>query len=358
MKKACLFVRNDPAMLANNIFLGTEIYGMKSDGFMFRHLRELLAQMDIELNTQDITPPAEAYFVIYLDQVEKEVVTEKSFLIVTEPPIYSPDAWVPENHVRFRKVFMHDGQYEKNNPALYRQINYAIDFEGMQELPVPEEEAYAKRRLACLINGSISKDKAQKEKNSLLWERYYIITWFSRFHSQEFDFFGRGIRKKLYGMSFRGLGLLKKILPAAVIEKLAMLVQHKVYRVYKGEIDALKKNETLANYKFNFCLENSTDIDGYVTEKLFDCFYTKTVPVYQGAPNVGELVPEECFVRYERFGSLDELYDYMKAMPYKEARKIFEAQHHFLGSEKARHLSTENYCLTILSELKKASFIN
>lgn len=39
------------------------------------------------------------------------------------------------------------------------------------------------------------------------------------------------------------------------------------------------------NYKFIICYENSYK-NGYVTEKIFNCFFAKTIPIYKGAPNI------------------------------------------------------------------------
>tara|TARA_R110000824_G_scaffold261205_1_gene449809 strand:- start:183 stop:1118 length:936 start_codon:yes stop_codon:yes gene_type:complete len=45
--------------------------------------------------------------------------------------------------------------------------------------------------------------------------------------------------------------------------------------------------EVYINAKFNICVENSR-YENYFTEKLMNCFATKTVPIYWGAPNIGD----------------------------------------------------------------------
>ena len=48
-----------------------------------------------------------------------------------------------------------------------------------------------------------------------------------------------------------------------------------------------RKEEGLNNYMFSIALENaqySTDI----TEKILDCFATGTIPMYWGAPDIGD----------------------------------------------------------------------
>jgi hypothetical protein len=48
-------------------------------------------------------------------------------------------------------------------------------------------------------------------------------------------------------------------------------------------------------YKFIICYENSYK-NGYVTEKIFNCFLAKTLPIYKGAPNVKEYFNEGSFI--------------------------------------------------------------
>lgn len=53
-------------------------------------------------------------------------------------------------------------------------------------------------------------------------------------------------------------------------------------REIAGKIDALR------DYRFSVAIENDYR-NNWMTEKLSDCFWTGTIPIYYGAPNVGEL---------------------------------------------------------------------
>jgi hypothetical protein len=48
------------------------------------------------------------------------------------------------------------------------------------------------------------------------------------------------------------------------------------YLSYKGKIDS--KKDTLEKYKFSICYENARDTPGYITEKIFDCFFAANSP--------------------------------------------------------------------------------
>lgn len=48
-------------------------------------------------------------------------------------------------------------------------------------------------------------------------------------------------------------------------------------------------------YKFIICFENSYK-DGYITEKIFNCFFGHTIPIYKGSPIVNNYIEQNCFV--------------------------------------------------------------
>jgi hypothetical protein len=55
----------------------------------------------------------------------------------------------------------------------------------------------------------------------------------------------------------------------------------KAFNYIHRKVDALK------DYMFSFAMENDC-YQSYFTEKLHDCFLTGTIPIYLGAPNIGE----------------------------------------------------------------------
>lgn len=69
------------------------------------------------------------------------------------------------------------------------------------------------------------------------------------------------------------------------------------------------------NCMFHLCIENSRQ-DNYFSEKLMDCFMTKTVPVYWGCPNIGEYFDTRGMIildtdnEYEIVGIINRLTEY------------------------------------------------
>lgn len=69
----------------------------------------------------------------------------------------------------------------------------------------------------------------------------------------------------------------------------------------------------MSHYKFVLAIEN-TLTQSYVTEKLFYALDSASVPIYFGAPNVGDFVPPHSIIDGSKFKSLEELASYVKAL--------------------------------------------
>jgi hypothetical protein len=77
------------------------------------------------------------------------------------------------------------------------------------------------------------------------------------------------------------------------------------------------KEEGLCDYMFSVAIENA-QVGGYFTEKLLDCFATGTIPVYLGAPDIGDFFNKDGIIDLsEEFYISEELY-YSKMDAVKE----------------------------------------
>ena len=79
-----------------------------------------------------------------------------------------------------------------------------------------------------------------------------------------------------------------------------------------GEIE--NKSEILKRARFSWCYENSRQ-KNYITEKIFDCFTSGCVPIYYGAPNISDFVPNNCFIDRSKFKSTDEVHEFLMSLP-------------------------------------------
>lgn len=70
------------------------------------------------------------------------------------------------------------------------------------------------------------------------------------------------------------------------------------------------KSLIMKQYALYFSFENQL-VDDYVTEKLWGALSSGTIPVYKGAPNIKDHVPENSIVSVDLFSSLDELANHL-----------------------------------------------
>jgi hypothetical protein len=77
------------------------------------------------------------------------------------------------------------------------------------------------------------------------------------------------------------------------------------------------KYQTLAKYKFSVAFENIYHPKysrGYISEKMLDCFETRTVPIYLGCTNVEDYIPSSCFIDMRAFPTYQDLSKYLISM--------------------------------------------
>ena len=100
--------------------------------------------------------------------------------------------------------------------------------------------------------------------------------------------------------------------------------------IYKGE--CVSKYDVLKNYSFALCFENM-EMKGYVTEKIFDCFYAGTIPIYWGATDITDLIPREAYVNARNYETIKQMCTELMHMSAGDIRSMREAGREFLKSE-------------------------
>lgn len=181
----------------------------------------------------------------------------------------------------------------------------------------------------------------------LFWQELYTarleaLEFFSR--TDEIDLYGPGWDVPSYQM---GIGWMPGTLQHGYRTVLAQWQRLRpnplltaARRVSRGVAE--DKYGTLAQYDFCICFENMI-LKGWITEKIFDCFYAGTVPVYWGAPDITDYIPAECFIDMRQFGSYSALRDYLKSVSPAEIRRYKECARDFLGSPRFQQFSTDAF---------------
>jgi glycosyltransferase involved in cell wall biosynthesis len=130
-----------------------------------------------------------------------------------------------------------------------------------------------------------------------------------------------------------------------VLEDEERLVSGCLDAVYQGETP--DKVATLSGYRFALCFEN-TRFPGYVTEKIFDSFFAGTIPVYYGAPDIADFVPEGTFVDFSRYGSFDALDDALRGFGEDAATRTLDAIRSFLRSEAFGRFTEDRFARSLV----------
>ena len=126
-------------------------------------------------------------------------------------------------------------------------------------------------------------------------------------------------------------------------------------RVYRGPLAS--KAETLGRYNFAICFENMI-LKGWLTEKIFDCFYSGTVPIYWGTPDIDEHVPPDCFIDMRAFGSYEALGEHLRCLGPADIARYREAARDFLRSPRFRPFTTRAFVETVAGVIERDSGVD
>lgn len=120
--------------------------------------------------------------------------------------------------------------------------------------------------------------------------------------------------------------------------------------VWRGANAWNEKLKTLARYRFCLCFENC-GFPGYITEKIYDCFLAGVIPVYLGAPDVGQRFPPNSFVDFRQFSSPAALIAYLETFTDGETDAMLRAGRTVLESEEFARTCPHRLAEEMLSDL-------
>jgi hypothetical protein len=103
-----------------------------------------------------------------------------------------------------------------------------------------------------------------------------------------------------------------------------------IQRAYRGSCSS--KMEILSRYRFSACFENAPMM-GYITEKIFDCFYAGVVPVYLGAPDITKYIPKDAYIDMREFSSYKDVLAFAQSMSDLEWKRKREVGREFISKE-------------------------
>lgn len=278
---------------------------------IFAALKENLNRRNIEIATYDATGHKKPFKFVYFDmpypwdfKAWKVVIKnrKKNILICNESSLIIPFNYWKILHFFFAKVYTWYEPFIDNKK--YRRILLPKSSYGIDTKP----KRFKDKKFLVIVNKNVGPFLPFKIIKSfgkeLYSERLKSIDFFEKKIPERFSLYGRGWNKpKKHSLSERLLGFRK-------------------YKTYKGEVD--NKIELISNYKFSICFENLTDVNGYITEKIFDCLKAKCVPVYWGATDIEKYIPKNCFIDFRDFKNYSELLKFLDSVTEKEYNKYIE----------------------------------
>jgi hypothetical protein len=290
----------------------------------FIRLRLALEQQGIGLHTADrLTQSAnkdqasDYYSMGMLENYERlrsrEDVKLKAFVIF-EPPVVDPRLYLalPELTAAFERVYVHNTEGDGYSLSGVDQSKLRKLYCAQPHKDVLTEFWNREDRINrfVMINGN---HKPTSYNGELYSKRIEALATFAKFGTV--DLFGRGwerwwSRSSMWMPYWRHRGTIMSI--------------------YKGACKS--KFEVLSKYSFALCLENMA-MKGYVTEKIFDCLYSGTIPLYVGAKDIADLIPENAYIDCRKYSSWDEMHDKVMGMSKLEIRAMRAAGRAFIKSE-------------------------
>ncbi len=305
--------------------------------YPFVYLAEFAETNNIRVSTID-TEPLESYdTIVFLDfpgfknKYFKKLIKggfENLYLLIFESEVTRPDNWNTENHKYFKKIFTWNDEFVDNKK--YFKINFSSKISTDLDFDLHKDN-----KLCAMIAGH----KFKSHPLELYTERVKAIRWFEHNHPEDFDLYGIGWDRYYFE------GALSKLNKFRILTRFLK----PTYPSYGGSVKS--KRETLRKYKFSICYENARDLPGYITEKIFDCFFAGCVPVYRGASNVTDYIPRDTFIDRRNFKTYDELYKYLKNMSGIEYSNYLDAIKDFILGDKIYPFSAKYFAERIVNEI-------
>lgn len=300
----------------------------RDDNLLYvRRLYEKFTQNGYAVHTSDYyyksqQPPE---IVIFFDiSKEKSKVFDplwknsKKVLIINECEAICPDNWDLDLHYYFDMIFTWDVDYLNDKKYVYMPVFVGYSYDVIDEFSLGFNNRENILNIIC-------SNKKNNHKYDLYRKRRDIIDWFSKKDSEVFSYYGNGWEYLvLHG------GIL-----SSIFNRLRVLAKYfnRVYSTYGGPLD--EKKTVLTKTRFSFTLENAVGYKSYLTEKIFDAMQYGAVPVYLGATDITNLIPENCFIDMRKFNDLSDLYYYLINMTEQEYIKIQKNILNFNNSKKS-----------------------
>jgi len=205
------------------------------------------------------------------------------------------------------------------------------------------------RKFLCMISQNKLPTMWYRE---LYTERLRLLEHFSL--SDSIDLYGIGWDRMPFRVGERRLPRHIERAHRAVWERLPFTRNHPyeetIRKVWRGQVES--KYETMSGYTFAITYENM-ELDGWINEKIFDAFLVGTVPVFRGAPDVSDYIPEDCFIDGRRFASHAEMEAFLRGLSKLEIDRYRVNAREFMASDAYRPFTKQAFADLILEAIEE-----
>lgn len=250
--------------------------------------------------------------------------TTPLYLVLLENESIRPDNYDRRNHAAFRKIFTWNDDWVDGER--YVKAFNSVDFSR------PRNAVGEAREHFCAL---IANNKFSNHPQELYSARRETLSWFASNAPGDIVLYGEGWDR----WHAPGMGFVANAALSMLYRKIPALPRRAAFPFWRGSTS--RKREVLADTKFCICYENAV-FPGYITEKIFDCFFAGCVPVYWGPRNASRYLPAATYIDRTRFATHEELYEYLRGMSDRDYAGYRAAIEEFLASDAARLFSAKH----------------
>lgn len=303
-------------------------------GHPWLELKKRFYAQGYDLVTKDLLNE-ETEFDIHVN-ARPSVREKKDFLIAIEPPQIWRENYSPDLLAKYKAVFTwNDAVVGKKNFLKLHYPNPVSLYSGKAN-----HDEFDRDIFACMIAGNKSVKPDGKELYS---ERLKVIRWYEKMHPESFSLYGIG-----WDAPAARSGWLGKVSNRLMKHTIARL-NIPFFKSYQGPLDS--KSSVLSRARFGYAYENAKELPGYITEKIFDCFFSGCIPIYWGANNITEYVPKDCFIDRRQFDSQQDLHDYLCGLDEDQLHQFKISINQYLNSNEIIPFSSEYFASDVVQSI-------
>jgi hypothetical protein len=331
----------------------------------FIYLREKCKKNGINLNTADFIPEniVDGRFIYYysfgqIDNLEKlRLRKDIKFcsIYLFEPPIKvlnkkdDINYRIDELAELFSRVYLTcsissiNKVYKINLQSKIEQFSYPQSYSTILE----KHWKFKGKNLLVMVNSfrysRLSKFEFYSERNRAL--SYFLVRDNIDFYGSDWEDLGKSyyiniLKSIFWGLKWGSFSRLRNTMFLFNVRKKLIYVK-----------PSYDKYSVLAKYKFALCYE-SMGLDGFITEKIFDCFFAGTIPIYLGAPDITNYIPANTFIDKRKFDNYNDLFYFISNLNDVEYEKIRFNIMSFINSELFENFSMEKFSNRFIDDVK------